>query len=71
MIVFFFFPPYAEEANNACVAGSPCGEAILAVFVVEDCKDTIIETRFYDVNENKILSVQMSYSVDKFQEKIC
>ena len=44
---------YAEEANNACVAGSPCGEA-----------------KFYDVNENEILSVQMSYSTDKFQEKI-
>jgi hypothetical protein len=61
---------YAEEANNACVAGSPCGEAILAGFVVEDYKDAIIETKFYDVNENEILSVQMSYSTDKFQEKI-
>lgn len=61
---------YAEEANNACVAGSPCGEAILAGFMVEDYKDAIIETRFYDVNENEILSVQMSYSTDKFQEKI-
>lgn len=61
---------YAEEANNACVAGSPCGEAILAGFVVEDYKDAIIETKFYDVNENKVLSVQMSYSTDKFQEKI-
>lgn len=61
---------YAEEANNACVAGSPCGEAILAGFVVEDYKDAIIETKFYDVNENKALSVQMSYNTDKFQEKI-
>ena len=61
---------YAEEANNACVAGSPCGEVILAGFVVEDYKDAIIETKFYDVNENEILSVQMSYSTDKFQEKI-
>ena len=61
---------YAEEANNACVTGSPCGEAILAGFVVEDYKDAIIETKFYDVNENEILSVQMSYSTDKFQEKI-
>lgn len=61
---------YAEEANNACVAGSPCGEAILAGFVVEDYKDVIIETKFYDVNENEVLSVQMSYSTDKFQEKI-
>lgn len=61
---------YAEEANNACVAGSPCGEAILAGFVVEDYKNAIIETKFYDVNENEVLSVQMSYSTDKFQEKI-
>lgn len=61
---------YAEEANNACVAGSPCGEAILAGFVVEDYKDAIIETKFYDVNENEVLSVQMSYNTDKFQEKI-
>ena len=61
---------YAEEANNACVAGSPCGEAILAGFVVEDYKDAIIETKFYDVNENEVLSVQMSYTTDKFQEKI-
>ena len=61
---------YAEEANNACVAGSPCGEAILAGFVVEDYKDAIIETKFYDVNESEILSVQMSYTTDKFQEKI-
>lgn len=61
---------YAEEANNACVAGSPCGEAILAGFVVEDYKDVIIETKFYDINENEVLSVQMSYSTDKFQEKI-
>lgn len=61
---------YAEEANNVCVAGSPCGEAILAGFVVEDYKDAIIETKFYDTNENEILSVQMSYSTDKFQEKI-
>lgn len=61
---------YAEEANNACVAGSPCGEAILAGFVVEDYKDAIIETKFYDVNESEVLSVQMSYSTDKFQEKI-
>ena len=61
---------YAEEANSACVAGSPCGEAILAGFVVEDYKDVIIETKFYDVNENEVLSVQMSYTTDKFQEKI-
>lgn len=61
---------YAEESNNACVAGSPCGEAVLAGFVVEDYKDAIIETKFYDVNENEVLSVQMSYSTDKFQEKI-
>lgn len=61
---------YAEEADNACVAGSPCGEAILAGFVVEDYKDAIIETKFYDVNENEVLSVQMSYNTDKFQEKI-
>lgn len=61
---------YAEEANNACVAGSPCGEAILAGFVVEDYKNAIIETKFYDVNESEVLSVQMSYSTDKFQEKI-
>lgn len=61
---------YAEEANNACVAGSPCGEAILAGFVVEDYKDAIIETKFYDVNESEVLSVQMSYSTDKFQERI-
>lgn len=61
---------YAEEANNACVAGSPCGEAILAGFVVEDYKDAIIETKFYDANENEILSVQMSYTTDKFQEKV-
>ena len=61
---------YAEEANNACVAGSPCGETILAGFVVEDYKDAIIETKFYDANENEILSVQMSYTTDKFQEKV-
>lgn len=61
---------YAEEANNACIAGSSCGEAILAGFVVEDYKDVIIETKFYDVNENEVLSVQMSYTTDKFQEKI-
>lgn len=61
---------YAEEANNACVAGSPCGEAILAGFVVEDYKDAIIETKFYDVNEKEVLSVQMSYTTDKFQEKV-
>lgn len=61
---------YAEEVNNACVADSPCGEAILAGFVVEDYKDAIIETKFYDANENEILSVQMSYTTDKFQEKI-
>lgn len=61
---------YAEEANNACVAGSPCGEAILAGFVVEDYKDAIIETRFYDINEREVLSVQMSYTTDKFQEKV-
>lgn len=61
---------HAEEANNACVAGSPCGEAILAGFVVEDYKDAIIETKFYDANENEILSVQMSYTTDKFQETV-
>ena len=61
---------YAEEANNACVAGSPCGEAILAGFVVEDYKDAIIETKFYDANASEVLSVQMSYTTDKFQEKI-
>lgn len=62
---------YAEtEQNNACLADQPCGEAILAGFVVEDYKDAIIETKFYDVNENEVLSVQMSYSTDKFQEKI-
>lgn len=61
---------YAEEANDACVASSPCGEAVLAGFVVEDYKDAIIETKFYDVNENEVLSVQMSYTTDKFQEKI-
>lgn len=61
---------YAEEANNACIAGSPCGEAILAGFVVEDYKDVIIETKFYDINEKEVLSVQMSYNTDKFQEKI-
>jgi hypothetical protein len=36
---------YAEEANNTCVAGSPCGEAILAAFVAEDCKAAITKTR--------------------------
>ena len=62
---------YAEtEQNNACLADQSCGEAILAGFVVEDYKDAIIETKFYDVNENDVLSVQMSYSTDKFQEKI-
>lgn len=62
---------YAEtEQNNACLADQSCGEAILAGFVVEDYKDAIIETKFYDVNENEILSVQMSYTTDKFQEKI-
>lgn len=62
---------YAEtEQNNACLADQSCGEAILAGFVVEDYKDAIIETKFYDVNENEVLSVQMSYSTDKFQEKI-
>ena len=62
---------YAEtEQNNACLADQSCGEAILAGFVVEDYKDAIIETKFYDANENEVLSVQMSYSTDKFQERI-
>lgn len=62
---------YAEtEQNNACLADQSCGEAILAGFVVEDYKNAIIETKFYDVNENEVLSVQMSYTTDKFQEKI-
>ena len=62
---------YAEtEQNNACLADQSCGEAILAGFVVEDYKNAIIETKFYDINENEVLSVQMSYTTDKFQEKI-
>ena len=61
---------YAEEANNACIAGSPCGEAILAVFVVEDYKAAITETKFYNVNNEEVLSVQMSYEKDKFKERI-
>jgi hypothetical protein len=61
---------YAEEANNACIAGSPCGEAILAAFVVEDYKAAITETKFYNVNNEEVLSVQMSYEKDKFKEKV-
>ena len=62
---------YAEtEQNNACLADQSCGEAILAAFVVEDYKAAITETKFYNVNNEEVLSVQMSYSTDKFQEKI-
>ena len=61
---------YAEEANNACIAGSPCGEAILAAFVVEDYKAAITETKFYNVNDEEVLSVQMSYEKDKFKENV-
>lgn len=61
---------YAEETNNACIAGSPCGEAILAAFVVEDYKAAITETKFYNVNNEEVLSVQMSYEKDKFKEKV-
>lgn len=62
---------YAEtEQNNACLADQSCGEAILAGFVVEDYKDAIIETKFYDINGNEVLSVQMSYNTDKFREKV-
>lgn len=62
---------YAEaERNNACLADQPCGEAILAAFVVEDYKAAITETKFYNVNNEEILSVQMSYEKDKFKEKV-
>lgn len=61
---------YAEEANNACLADQPCGEAILAAFVVEDYKAAITETKFYNVNNEEVLSVQMSYEKDKFKEKV-
>lgn len=61
---------YAEETNNACIAGSPCGEAVLAAFVVEDYKAAITETKFYNVNNEEVLSVQMSYEKDKFKEKV-
>ena len=61
---------YAEEANNACSVGSPCGEAILAAFVIEDYKAAITETKFYNVNNEEVLSVQMSYEKDKFKEKV-
>jgi hypothetical protein len=62
---------YAEaEQNNACLADQPCGEAILAAFVVEDYKAAITETKFYNVNNEEILSVQMSYEKDKFKEKV-
>lgn len=62
---------YAEaEQNNACLADQPCGEAILAAFVVEDYKAAITETKFYNVNNEEVLSVQMSYEKDKFKEKV-
>lgn len=61
---------YAEETNNACIADSPCGEAILAAFVVEDYKAAITETKFYNVNNEEVLSVQMSYEKDNFKEKV-
>lgn len=62
---------YAEaEQNNACLTDQPCGEAILAAFVVEDYKAAITETKFYNVNNEEILSVQMSYEKDKFKEKV-
>lgn len=58
------------EQNNACLADQPCGEAILAAFVVEDYKAAITETKFYNVNNEEVLSVQMSYEKDKFKEKV-
>lgn len=62
---------YAEtEQNNACLADQPCGEAILAAFVVEDYKAAITETKFYNVNNEEVLSVQMSYEKDNFKEKV-
>lgn len=62
---------YAKtEQNNACLADQPCGEAILAAFVVEDYKAAITETKFYNVNNEEVLSVQMSYEKDKFKEKV-
>lgn len=62
---------YAEaEQNNACLTDQPCGEAILAAFVVEDYKAAITETKFYNVNNEEVLSVQMSYEKDKFKEKV-
>ena len=62
---------YAEtEQNNACLADQPCGEAILAAFVIEDYKAAITETKFYNVNNEEVLSVQMSYEKDKFKEKV-
>jgi hypothetical protein len=62
---------YAEtEQNNACLADQSCGEAILAAFVVEDYKAAITETKFYNVNNEEVLSVQMSYEKDKFKEKV-
>ena len=62
---------YAEtEQNNTCLADQSCGEAILAAFVVEDYKAAITETKFYNVNNEEVLSVQMSYEKDKFKEKV-
>lgn len=62
---------YAEaEQNNACLTDQPCGEAILAAFVVEDYKAAITETKFYNVNNEEVLSVQMSYEKDNFKEKV-
>ena len=62
---------YAEaEQNNVCLAGQLCGDAILAAFVVEDYKAAITETKFYNVNNEEVLSVQMSYEKDKFKEKV-
>ena len=62
---------YAEtEQNNACLADQSCGEAILAAFVVEDYKAAITETKFYNVNNEEVLFVQMSYEKDKFKEKV-
>ena len=62
---------YAEtEQNNACLTNQPCGEAILAAFVIEDYKAAITETKFYNVNNEEVLSVQMSYEKDKFKEKV-
>ena len=50
---------YAEEANNTCVAGLPCGEAILAAFVAEDCKAAITKTKFYNVKEKKYIKEEL------------